>query len=117
MLGEVLGDNAGYMFSEAHLDSITDYPGFKGLWSSFNSLNMFEMAHTIKRNYGEMYRGQTLFSFVDNHDVERIASKLTDLENYHLFMVCYFLYQEYHVSIMEVNGDKPERKNRKVMIL
>ena len=80
LLGEVLGDNAGYMFSEAHLDSITDYPGFKGLWSSFNSLNMFEMAHTIKRNYGEMYRGQTLFSFVDNHDVERIASKLTDLE-------------------------------------
>lgn len=49
LLGEVLGDNAGYMFSEAHLDSITDYPGFKGLWSSFNSLNMFEMAHTIKR--------------------------------------------------------------------
>lgn len=80
LLGEVLGDNAGYMFSEAHLDSITDYPGFKGLWSSFNSLNMFEMAHTIKRNYGEMYRGQTLFSFVDNHDVERIASKLTDID-------------------------------------
>lgn len=78
LLGEVLGDNAGYMFSEAHLDSITDYPGFKGLWSSFNSLNMFELAHTIKRNYGEMYRGQTLLTFVDNHDVERIATKLED---------------------------------------
>lgn len=80
LLGEVLGDNAGYMFSEARLDSITDYPGFKGLWSSFNSLNMFEMAHTIKRNYKEMYRGQILWSFVDNHDVARIASQLTDLE-------------------------------------
>ena len=68
------------MFSEAHLDSITDYPGFKGLWSSFNSLNMFEMAHTIKRNYKEMYQGQILWSFVDNHDVARIASQLTDLE-------------------------------------
>lgn len=78
LLGEVLGDNAGYMFSEAHLDSITDYPGFKGLWSSFNSLNMFELAHTIKRNYGEMYRGETLLTFVDNHDVERIATKLED---------------------------------------
>lgn len=78
LLGEVLGDNAGYMFSEAHLDCITDYPGYKGLWSSFNSLNMFEMAHTIKRNYNEMYRNQTLWSFVDNHDVERIASKLED---------------------------------------
>ena len=80
LLGEVLGDNAGYMFSEAHLDSITDYPGFKGLWSSFNSLNMFEMAHTIKRNYKEMYQGQILWSFIDNHDVARIASQLTDLE-------------------------------------
>ncbi len=80
LLGEVLGDNAGYMFSEAHLDSITDYPGFKGLWSSFNSLNMFEIAHTLKRNYGEMYKGQSLFTFVDNHDVTRIASQLTDLD-------------------------------------
>ena len=80
LVGEVLGDNAGYMFSEAHLDSITDYPGFKGLWSSFNSLNMFEMAHTIKRSYGEMYKGQTLLTFVDNHDVTRIVSQLTDLE-------------------------------------
>lgn len=80
LLGEVLGDNAGYMFSEGHLDSITDYPGYKGLWSSFNSYNMFEIAHTIKRNYQEMYRGETLLSFVDNHDVERIASKLEDSE-------------------------------------
>ncbi len=30
-------------------------------------------------------------------------------------MVCYFLYQEYHVSIMEVNGDKPKERNRKVI--
>ncbi len=53
---------------------------------------MFEMAHTIKRNYGEMYRGQTLFSFVDNHDVERIASKLTDLEKLttYLWYVIFF---------------------------
>lgn len=78
LLGEVLGDNAGYMFTEAKLDSITDYPGYKGLWSSFNSLNMFEMAHTIKRSYGEMYKGQSLLTFVDNHDVERIASQLND---------------------------------------
>ena len=78
LVGEVMGDNAGYMFSEAHLDSITDYPGFKGLWSSFNTMNMFELAHTLKRNYGEMYKDKDLLTFVDNHDVERIASKLDD---------------------------------------
>lgn len=78
MLGEVLGDNAGYMFDEAHLDSITDYPGYKGMWSSFNSLNMFEIAHTLKRNYQEMYKEHSLLTFLDNHDVERIATKLED---------------------------------------
>ena len=78
MLGEVLGDNAGDMFTEGKLDSITDYPGYKGLWSSFNSLNMFEIAHTLKRNMFEMYRGYSLWTFLDNHDVDRIASKLED---------------------------------------
>ena len=78
MMGEVLGDNAGYMFSEACLNAITDYPGYKGLWSSFNSYNLFEIAHTLKRNMFDMYRDQLLLTFVDNHDVERIASKLED---------------------------------------
>ncbi|MBO6048051.1 MAG: maltodextrin glucosidase [Erysipelotrichaceae bacterium] len=80
MLGEVLGDNAGYMFTEGHLDSITDYPSFKGFWSSFNSLNLFEIAHTLKRNMFDMYRGRTLLTFLDNHDVTRIASQLSDIK-------------------------------------
>ena len=80
LLGEILGDNAGRFYDQGHVDAITDYPGYKGLWSSFNSFNLFELAHTIKRNYGEMYRGRQLFSFADNHDVERIATKLADPE-------------------------------------
>ena len=78
LLGEVLGDNARRFYDQGHVDAITDYPLYKALWSSLNSLNFFELAHTIKRTYGEMYRGLQLFSFADNHDVERIASKLTD---------------------------------------
>lgn len=89
LIGEVLGDNAGYMFSEAKLDSITDYPSYKGIWSSFNNLNMFEIAHTIKRNTQEMYQGKALFTFIDNHDVERIASKLSNEK--HLPLVFGFL--------------------------
>ena len=80
LLGEVLGDNARRFYNQGHVDAITDYPLYKALWSSMNSLNFFELAHTIKRTYGEMYRGLQLFSFADNHDVERIASKLTDPE-------------------------------------
>ena len=80
LLGEVLGDNARRFYDQGHVDAITDYPLYKALWSSMNSLNFFELAHTIKRTYGEMYRGLQLFSFADNHDVERITSKLTDPE-------------------------------------
>lgn len=80
LLGEILGDNAGRFYTEGHVDAITDYPGYKALWSSFNSLNLFELAHTVRRNYQEMYRGRMLFSFADNHDVDRIASRLSDPE-------------------------------------
>ncbi|MDD8048110.1 MAG: alpha-amylase family glycosyl hydrolase [Thomasclavelia sp.] len=78
VLGEVLHDNADYMMSEGKLDSITDYPSYKGMWSSFNSLNMFEIAHTFNRNMNELYHDRNLLLFVDNHDVERIATKLTN---------------------------------------
>ena len=78
LLGEVLGDNARRFFDQGHVDAITDYPLYKALWSSMNSYNFFELAHTLKRTYDEMYRGLTLFSFADNHDVERLASKLAD---------------------------------------
>ena len=33
MLGEVIGDNADYMYSEGHLEDInTDYPCYKSIW-------------------------------------------------------------------------------------
>lgn len=78
LLAEVLGDNAGRFYEQGQVDAITDYPCYKALWSSFHSYNLFELAHTVRRNYTELYRGHQLFSFADNHDVERIASKLSD---------------------------------------
>ena len=78
MLGEVIGDNADYMYGEGHLNAITDYPCYKSIWSAFNSLNLFEIAHTLKRSRGEMYKNRLLWTFLDNHDVSRIASTLTD---------------------------------------
>ena len=64
------------------LDSCTNYECYKGLYSSFNSINMFEIAHSLHRQFGGdpwcIYRGKHLLSFVDNHDVPRLASILTD---------------------------------------
>ena len=79
LMGEVIhGDYSRYI-SPDKLDSVTNYELHKGLYSGHNDHNYFEIAHTIRREFdqnGGIYRGMKLYSFVDNHDVDRIASKL-----------------------------------------
>lgn len=79
LMGEVIhGDYARYI-NDAHIDSVTNYELHKGLYSGHNDHNYFEIAHTIRREFdqnGGIYRGMKLYSFVDNHDVDRIATKL-----------------------------------------
>ena len=64
------------------LNSATNYECYKGRYSSFNSMNMFEINHSLNRQFGYenwcIYRGKHLLSFVDNHDVTRVASILTN---------------------------------------
>ncbi len=80
LIGELLhGDYSQWVNSEM-LHSATNYECYKGLHSSFNSMNMFEICHSLKNRFGNEswcpYRGMHLFNFVDNHDVSRIASIL-----------------------------------------
>lgn len=79
LMGEVIhGDYSRYISADK-LDSVTNYELHKGLYSGHNDHNYFEIAHTIRREFDEnggIYRGMKLYSFVDNHDVDRIASKL-----------------------------------------
>ena len=63
------------------LDSITNYECWKGMYSSCNSGNLYEISYGINRQTNPewgMYRGKYLYNFVDNHDVTRLASMLTD---------------------------------------
>ena len=64
------------------LHSCTNYKCYKGIYSSFNSMNMFEIVHTLLRQFGPEdwteNRGKHLLSFVDNHDVTRVASILNN---------------------------------------
>ncbi len=80
-MGEVIhGDYARYIQDGSRLlHSVTNYELHKGLYSGHNDHNYFEIAHTIRREFdsnGGIYRGLKLYSFVDNHDVDRLASKL-----------------------------------------
>ena len=82
LMGETLhGDYNRWMNSEM-LDSVTNYECYKGLYSSLNDLNLFEIAYSLKRQFGSepwcLYQGKHLLSFVDNHDVTRAASILLD---------------------------------------
>lgn len=86
LMGEVIhGDYSRYIQDGQHLlHSVTNYELHKGLYSGHNDQNYFEIAHTIRREFdadGGIYRGMKLYSFVDNHDVDRIASKLKVKEN------------------------------------
>ena len=62
------------------LHSATNYECYKGLYSSLNSENLFEIGHSLQRQFGPepwtLYKGLHLFNFVDNHDVTRAASIL-----------------------------------------
>lgn len=93
LMGEVIhGDYARWANDEV-LHSVTNYELHKGLYSGHNDLNYFEIAHTIRREFdanGGIYRGRKLYSFVDNHDVDRIMTKLNQKE--HVIPVYTLLY-------------------------
>ncbi len=82
LLGETLHGDYNQWMNDDMLHSVTNYECYKGLFSSFNSMNMFEIIHSLLRQFGPenwtLYRGKHMFSFVDNHDVTRIASILTN---------------------------------------
>lgn len=81
-LGEMIGGDYNQIMNHDLLDSVTNYECRKGLYSSFNSMNLFEIGYSLNRQFGKdpwcLYTGKHLLSFVDNHDVNRIASELTD---------------------------------------
>ena len=82
LLGELLHGDYNQFVNDEMCHSATNYECYKGLFSSFNSMNMFEIVHSLLRQFGPetwtLYKGKHLLSFVDNHDVSRIASNLTN---------------------------------------
>lgn len=81
LMGEVIHGDYTRWVNEGTLHSVTNYHLHKALYSGHNDHNFFEIAHTVKRLYemgGNRPDGLKLYNFVDNHDVERIYTKLTN---------------------------------------
>ena len=82
LLGETLHGDYNRWMNDRACHAVTNYECYKGLYSSFNSANMHEIAYSLNRQFGSeqwcLYTGRHLLSFLDNHDVSRIATVLTD---------------------------------------
>ncbi|MBQ0059339.1 MAG: alpha-amylase [Lachnospiraceae bacterium] len=93
MMGELIHGDYARWINGGLLDSSTNYELHKGLFSGHNDHNYFEIAHSIRRQFdanGGIYKGMHLYTFVDNHDVDRLASKLN--EKAHLPLVWTLLF-------------------------
>ena len=80
---------------------------------------MFEIAHSLNRQFGKeqwcLYRGKNLYSFVDNHDVSRIATMLKNREHlnpiYSLLFTMPGIPGVYYGSEYGAEGDKRNGDN------
>ena len=91
LYGEITHGDYNRWANDNLLDSVTNYECYKGIYSSHNDHNYFEIAHSLNRQFGNggIYRNIYTYNFVDNHDVNRIASDLKDknhLENVYTLM-------------------------------
>ena len=93
LMGEIIHGDYRVWANDEMLDSVTNYECWKGIYSSHNDKNYFEIAHSLRRQFakGGIYENLRLYNFLDNHDVNRIASLLknpADLENAYTMLFC-----------------------------
>jgi glycosidase len=74
-VGEVLHGDYSARVREADFDSVTQYELWKAIWSSLNDANFHELDWALVR-HNEFLDDFVPMTFVGNHDVTRIASRL-----------------------------------------
>jgi len=87
LMGEVIHGDYSRWVNPQMLHSVTNYELHKSLYSGFNDHNFFEIAHNVRRLEAI---GRQLYTFVDNHDEDRIASKLKLKEHLIPIYLCLF---------------------------
>jgi glycosidase len=80
LMGEVIQGDYRRWANPQMLDSVTNYEVYKSLYSSHLEHNYFEIAYALNRQFGPdgIYQGLPLYTFADNHDVNRVASSLAN---------------------------------------
>ena len=94
LMGEIIHGDYARLANPDLLDSCTNYECYKGIYSSHNDHNYFEIAHSLNRQFanGGIYHNIYTYNFVDNHDVNRLASTIREPENLkNCFSTLYFM--------------------------
>ena len=83
LMGEIIHGDYNRWANPEMMDSVTNYECYKGIYSSHNDKNYFEIAHSLQRQFskGGIYQNLCLYNFIDNHDVNRIGSTLRNLNH------------------------------------
>ncbi len=114
LVGETLHGDYNQWMNDNACHSVTNYECYKGLHSSFNSMNMFEIVHSLLRQFGPenwtLYKGKHLLSFVDNHDVSRIASVLNNEK--HLPLIYALMYGMPGIPIVYYGSEWGTKANK-----
>lgn len=76
-VGELIHGDYAAVVEAATFDSATQYELWKAIWSSLNDGNFFELDWALQRHNDFLSRFAPL-TFIGNHDVTRIASRLED---------------------------------------
>ncbi len=120
LLGEAIHGDYRRWVAPGLLDSATNYECYKGLYSSHNDRNYFEIAYSLNRQFGEggIYRDLPLYSFADNHDVDRVASRLAEPAHlyplYCLLMTMPGVPSVYYGSEWGIPGEKAGHSDREL---
>ena len=108
-MGEVIHGDYSRWANPEMLHSVTNYELHKGLWSGHNDHNYFEIAHTMRRLQG-LCHDTRLYTFSDNHDVERLPKKLRNKAHIrHIAILVYTLWgipSIYYGSEFGIEGKK-----------
>lgn len=95
LMGEVIHGDYSRWVNPDMLHSVTNYELHKGLYSGHNDHNYFEIAHTVRRLFdrnGGIVKGGRLYTFVENHDVNRLIDKVKEPDHMkNIYLLSYTL--------------------------
>ncbi len=119
LMGEIIHGDYNRWANPSMLNSVTNYECYKGLYSSHNEKNYFEIGYSLNRQFGNngIYSSLLLYNFVDNHDVNRLASTVRDERDlYNIYTMLYaipgipsiYYGSEYGIKGIKQNGSDAE---------